>query len=275
METPKIRVIVAGAKGKMGQEAVQALQADERFEVVGLLIRKAHLTEQIPINNHTSIGISDSAEQLLIETNPDVWLDLTDASSVIQHIDRAIEFGVRPVIGATGYSKEDILLWDKACRARHIGGIACPNFAIGALLMIRFAEEAAKYFAHTEIIELHHDGKKDAPSGTAIRTAQTMSQVQQNAVSATGQAQTGQVSTKNMNEMLPARGQSIAGIPIHSVRLPGLVAHQEVLFGGIGETLTIRHDSLSRQSFMPGILTACAKVHELSGMIYGLENLLW
>ncbi|WP_067935304.1 4-hydroxy-tetrahydrodipicolinate reductase [Alicyclobacillus kakegawensis] len=233
-----IRVAIAGIYGKMGREAAQALSADERFSVVGGLVRSRGQARQ-------DWPVFQDKSELLAETRPDVWLDLTDSTSVVENIDFAIANGVRPVVGATGYGEADVKRWHEACLERGIGGIAAPNFAIGALLMMRFAREAARFLPAAEIIELHHDGKKDAPSGTARRTAEQM------------QEELGR------------------DVPIHSVRLPGLVAHQEVLFGGAGETLTIRHDSLSRQSFMPGILVACAKVGRIRGMVHGLEHILW
>lgn len=242
-----IRVAIAGASGKMGQEAIHALCADGQFEVVGFLVRPNRSKPQFAgqIASFTDVPMGSDVHTLIQETEPDVWLDLTDASSVVKHIDEVVACGVRPVVGATGYTLEDVARWDKELSGQGKGGIACPNFAIGALLMMRFAEQAARFFGQAEIIELHHDGKKDKPSGTAKRTAEGM------------------------------KSESGQDVPIHSVRLPGLVAHQEVLFGGTGELLTIRHDSMSRQSFMPGILTACREVGSLQGMVYGLERLLW
>ena len=239
-----INVVIAGAMGKMGREALKTLQNDPRFHVNAVLV---HNIGQAQEQTDDAILVYNDAMQLIQEVKPDVWLDLTDARSVVAHVDAAIDAGIRPVIGATGYSREDIERWDHACKANGIGGVACPNFAIGALLMMRFATEAARFFPKAEIIELHHDQKRDAPSGTSKRTADAMQDAMQMADE----------------------------IPIHSIRLPGLVAHQEVLFGGHGEVLTIRHDSMSRQSFMPGVLTACEKVVQLSGLVYGLEHLLW
>ncbi|MCL6631430.1 MAG: 4-hydroxy-tetrahydrodipicolinate reductase [Alicyclobacillus herbarius] len=233
-----IRVVIAGIHGKMGREAALAFSKDARFQVVGGLARRAGQAEG-------DWPVFTDKHELITETSPDVWLDLTDASSVVENVDFAITHGIRPVVGATGYTEQDVARWHAACLEREIGGIAAPNFAIGALLMMRFAREAARFMSAVEIIELHHDGKKDAPSGTAKRTAE-------------------QVASEVGHQ-----------VPIHSVRLPGLVAHQEVLFGGQGEVLTIRHDSLSRQSFMPGILTACAQVGSIRGLVYGLENILW
>lgn len=239
--TGLIRVAVAGAQGKMGSEAVRALQADGRFHLAAVLVRDA-------VQQPAEVPAYTDVQTLLDERHPDVWLDLTDAQSVVSNIDHVVERGVRPVIGSTGYTATDRDHWDKQLRAQSLGGLAVPNFAIGALLMMRFAQEAARLFDKVEIIEMHHDGKKDAPSGTAKRTAEAVA---------------------------TARGGQAADIPIHSVRLPGLVAHQEVLFGGTGELLTIRHDSLARTSFMPGVLLACAEVHKLQGLIYGLDHLLW
>ncbi|MCF8563781.1 4-hydroxy-tetrahydrodipicolinate reductase [Alicyclobacillus tolerans] len=278
METPRIKVAVAGAAGKMGREAVAALREDPRFELAAVLMRSARqaYTESVPVYT--------DPEQLLEKSLPDVWLDLTDASSVVRHVDMAMAYGVRPVIGATGYTPEDLKRWEATCQVGGLGAIAAPNFAIGALLMVRFASEAARFFQQAEIIELHHDQKKDAPSGTAKRTAEAIALNQSEAAANDGafsRSSHGQASTRNGSASQqseahnPARGLSVSNIPIHSVRLPGLVAHQEVLFGGTGEVLTIRHDSLSRTSFMPGITFACAKVMELNSLVYGLEHLLW
>ncbi|MCL6637311.1 MAG: 4-hydroxy-tetrahydrodipicolinate reductase [Alicyclobacillus sp.] len=258
----------------MGREALQALQADPRFRVVGVLVR--HAGQAL---SQANIPQYEEPEQLLLETRPDVWLDLTDARSVVAHTDLCIAQGVSPVVGATGYTPADVERWHQACLRQGIGGIAVPNFAIGALLMMRFAAEAARFFAQAEIIELHHDGKKDAPSGTARRTAEAMaaSRAAEAAATTAGpRTDTGiPVAAATATADQPARGWAYCGTPIHSVRLPGLVAHQEVVFGGLGEVLSIRHDSLSRASFMPGVRLACAKVRELRGLVYGLEHLLW
>ncbi|MBX5437243.1 MAG: 4-hydroxy-tetrahydrodipicolinate reductase [Alicyclobacillaceae bacterium] len=228
----------------MGSEAVRTLARDARFRVTALLVRdRSAFTPPADV----PAAVYDDPEQLLVESPPDVWLDFTDATSVVANVDRCIAHRVRPVIGATGYSPADVARWDEMLREEGIGGVAAPNFAIGALLMMRFAAEAARFFERAEVIELHHDGKKDAPSGTAKRTAELIRS---------------------------ARGAG-PDTPIHSVRLPGLVAHQEVLFGGSGEVLTIRHDSLSRQSFMAGVQVACTQVMNITGLVYGLEHLLW
>nr|WP_274457914.1 dihydrodipicolinate reductase C-terminal domain-containing protein [Alicyclobacillus cycloheptanicus] len=289
----------------MGKEAYAALAADDRFEIAAVLVRNPALAEPFPVP-----AFAD-AKTLLEEVEIDVWLDLTDATSVVSHADLALAANVRPVLGATGYLPEDIDRWRAQCDELGIGGIAAPNFAIGALLMTRFAAEAARFYPHAEIIELHHDGKRDAPSGTAKRTAEAMAQARAQSgvhdlaatvVSSQGQKVdegskaastsarsvsfgyaagdtpvmgTAAADAKAADAASQARGLRVGEVPVHSIRLPGLVAHQEVLFGGTGEVLTIRHDSLSRSSFMPGILYCCAKVMELRQFVYGLEHLLW
>lgn len=276
-EQRRVRVAVAGSAGKMGREALATLTADARFQVVGLLAR--HEGQAIELGNQAGCKGFTDAKQLMVETSPDVWLDFTDARSVVSHVDACVGLGIRPVIGATGYSNDDLNRWNQECKRQGIGGIAAPNFAIGALLMIRFAKEAARLFPQAEIIELHHDGKKDAPSGTALRTAYAMAEAMEEAAANIGVTEehpkAENRAADDLSGTLPSRGLVSDKIHIHSIRLPGLVAHQEVIFGGIGETLTIRHDSLSRSSFMQGVLFACERVMELEGLVYGLEHLLW
>ena len=249
----------------MGRESYAALTADARFDVVAVLTRDG----QAPA--FTECPAYRESTDLLMEQRPDVWLDFTDSESVVRHIDESITFGVRPVVGATGYTPVDVERWHQMCLANDIGGVAAPNFAIGALLMMRFAAEAARFFQQAEIVEYHHAGKKDAPSGTAKRTAEAMHQAREHAATAAGHPDVNHVRF----DSAPVRGQSYVDVPIHSVRLPGLVAHQEVLFGGTGEILTIRHDSLARTSFMPGVLLACEQVMGAKGLVYGLDQLLW
>jgi 4-hydroxy-tetrahydrodipicolinate reductase len=265
-ENKPISVAVAGARGKMGREALRALEMDKRFQVAGVLVRNRHddVDDTYPA--------FDDAQALLSTLQPDVWLDLTDANSVVRHVDLALSHGVRTVVGATGYTDEDLARWTAICEENQLGAVVAPNFAIGALLMIRFAEEASKFFESVEIIELHHDGKRDAPSGTAKRTAKAIAQARQGAHSDV-EAESRNLTPETVADA--SRGQALHGIHVHSVRLPGLVAHQEVIFGGTGEVLTIRHDSLSRASFMPGVLTACERVMNLRSLVYGLEHLLF
>lgn len=268
-----IQVALAGAAGKMGRAAAAAILGDPRFHL------SAALVHQEPADLNLPCPIYTDARTLLMEVRPQVWLDFTDVTSVVLHVDACLEYGVRPVVGATGYTHTDVEHWHKRCLETGLGGIVAPNFAIGALMMIRFATEASRFFNHAEIIELHHAGKKDAPSGTARRTAESMAKAREephpheHALSHTfGSLEESNHLEKNVS---PARGLSVAGIPVHSVRLPGLLAHQEVLLGSQGETLTLRHDSYDRQSFMPGVLLALDKVGQMRGIVYGLEHLLW
>ena len=177
----------------------------------------------------------------------------------------AIKLGVSPVIGTTGLSEEAKNEIKKLAEEKKVPVFIAPNFAIGAVLMMLMARQAAKYLPDVEIIELHHDKKLDAPSGTAVQTAQLIQEVRE-------AHKQGHPDEKE--KMTGARGAEYEGIRIHSVRLPGYVAHQEVIFGGLGQTLTIRHDSLDRESFMPGVVLACKKVRALSGLTVGLEKIL-
>ncbi|WP_206830431.1 4-hydroxy-tetrahydrodipicolinate reductase [Alicyclobacillus fructus] len=236
-----IRVALAGAMGRMGQAALEALQREDDLHLCGLLVRRANEEAERRLSPYGAVY--DDPEKLLDTERPDVWVDLTGPESVVRHVDLALSRGVRPVVGATGYSDDDVRRWERTARERQIGGAVCPNFAIGALLMMRFAREAARFMPRAEIVELHHDGKRDKPSGTSLRTRAMMDVDYE--------------------------------VPIHSVRLPGLVAHQEVIFGGAGEVLTIRHDSLSRESFMPGLIEAIRRVMQMRELVYGLDKLLW
>lgn len=239
-ESNPIRVAIAGAHGRMGRAAMSALSNAPDITIAGALVRTLDAKQD---GQAQATTFYTNPVTLIDTEQPDVWLDLTTPESVADHVDVAIDHGVRAVVGATGYTDADVERWrDKSARDG-LGVVLCPNFALGALLMMRFAREAAKWMESAEIIELHHHQKKDKPSGTSKRTVEQM----------------------NVDY----------DVPIHSVRLPGLVAHQEVMFGGYGETLTIRHDSLSRESFMPGVLAACRGVVNLRQLMVGLEHLLW
>ena len=188
-----------------------------------------------------------------------VVVDFSVPESRMKVFSTAISAGARPVVGTACWTDTDITTCRTLCQRHRLGAIIAPNFSIGAVHMMKFAAEAAKHMPSVEIIELHHDRKLDAPSGTAVKTASLIA-------AARGE--------RPMGEPHPARGQEFHGVPIHSVRLPGLLAHQQVIFGGLGQTLTLAHDSLSRESFMPGVVLACRRVLELSELVYGLENLL-
>jgi 4-hydroxy-tetrahydrodipicolinate reductase len=217
-----IKVIVNGAKGKMGQEVVKAIQKEADLALVG----------------QTDLG--DDLAKAIKSTQAEVVVDFTHPRSVMENVRTILENGAHGVIGTTGLTKENLEEIKKLCEKNKVNCLVAPNFAIGAVLMMQFAKEAIKYFPQAEIIEMHHESKADKPSGTALKTMEAMGKE----------------------------------VPIHSVRLPGLVAHQEVIFGGLGQTLTIRHDSLSRESFMPGVILAIRKVKTLNGLVYGLEKIL-
>lgn len=239
-----IRVIVTGARGRMGQEAVAAIESDPSLELVGALVRGDDLGRAIQSNK------------------AQVVVDLTTPESVYENARITIDSQCHPVIGASGLTPDQIEDLKHSCAQRKLGGIIAPNFSLGAILQIKLAQMTAAYFPDAEIIEMHHDRKLDAPSGTALKTAAAINAARKRPPIEKPDAQT------------PARGLMHQDTPIHSVRLPGLVAHQQVIFGGHYETLTLTHDSLHRQCFMPGILLACKKVLDLKDMVYGLEHLI-
>lgn len=253
-----IKVIIAGFKGKMGQAAYKMVTEDNTLEVVGLL---DPLTSQKEV---AGVPVFNQKEDL-IGLEADVWVDFTTPKVAYEHTRFALEHGFAPVVGTTGFTSDEIEELIELSRKRELGGLIAPNFAVGAVLLMQFAAQAAKYFPNVEIIELHHDQKKDAPSGTAIKTAELISKVRP-------QKPQGAMDEK---EVLPgARGAELDGMRIHSVRLPGLVAHQEVIFGGQGEGLTLRHDSYDRQSFMTGLNLGIKEVVNKKELVYGLEYLL-
>ncbi len=263
----KIKIVVAGPRGRMGQEAVSLVHNTEHFELVGVLDRKnngGNLSELDGFNG-ISAPIYSDIEECLHELRPDVLIDLTTPEVGMKHAVTALKSGVRPVVGTTGFSKEDLEELNRLCQEKELGCIIAPNFAVGAILMMKFSQMAAKYFSDVEIIELHHDKKLDAPSGTAVKTADMIAQVRQEKQ----QGHPNEIETHR-----GARGANIEGMRIHSVRLPGLIAHQQVIFGAEGQTLTIRHDSYNRASFMSGVKMAVENVMKLDVLVYGLENIL-
>jgi 4-hydroxy-tetrahydrodipicolinate reductase len=260
----KPRVIVAGAFGKMGKSAIETfLQNSDSFHLVAGVVRDLNNIPKETKDFYLShnLTLSDNLEEQ-IHLGADVLVELTTPDSVFENSKLALRNGVRPVIGATGLNEDDINELSSLANKSQTGAIIAPNFAIGAILMMKFSAIAAKYMKNFEIIEMHHDKKADAPSGTALKTAQMISK------NISGSA------SVNVNDEAAARGEKAYNTRIHSVRLPGLVAHQEVIFGGQGQTLTIRHDSIDRSSFMPGILLACQKVMELDKLVYGLDSLI-
>ena len=253
-----IKVVIAGFKGRMGQAAYHMVLKDPELELVGLV--DPHESE----NELAGVPVFHDKEGVLL-LDADVWIDFTIPKVAYEHTRFALEHGLAPVVGTTGFTTEEITDLIELSREKSLGGLIAPNFAIGAVLLMQFAAQAAKYFPNVEIIELHHDKKKDAPSGTAVKTAELISQVRQ------PQEQ----GAPDEEESLPgARGANYQGMHIHSVRLPGLVAHQEVIFGSQGEGLTLRHDSYDRVSFMTGVNLGVKEVVKRHELVYGLEHLL-
>lgn len=258
-----IRVVVSGS-GRMGRQVIESLDAAPDLEPVGVI--EAQRPEgDVTLPSGRTLPMRADPVATLADLRPDVVVDFTVADWTPVVARAAIQAGARPVIGTTGLDEAFLDELDRLARQRGLGAVVAPNFAIGAVLLIHMARLAARYFDHAEIIELHHDQKIDAPSGTALATAREM-------LAARGKPFE---RPRTEKEPLPGtRGGDLDGIAIHSVRLPGLVAHQEVLFGGTGQTLTIRHDSTGRESFMPGVLLACREVMRRVGLVRGLDALI-
>lgn len=264
-----IKVVIAGPRGKMGMEAVKMVTATPEFELVGVIDvadNGKFLHEVDPRFRDVNCPIYTDAKECLEQTNPDCLVDFTVADAGYKHIKIALECGVRPVVGTTGFTSHQLKEFEQLAGEKEIGCIIAPNFAIGAVLMMKFSQMAARYFPDVEIIELHHDEKRDAPSGTAVKTAQMIDEVRQRKK---------QGHPEERENIPGARGGDHSGMRIHSVRLPGLIAHQEVILGSKGETLTIRHDSYNRSSFMTGLKLAIKEVMNINGFVYGLENILF
>jgi len=244
-----INVAVLGAKGRMGAEVVKAVESDPGMSLIAAL------------------DLGDSLEQL-IGSGTQVVVDFTTPDSVMANLDFLVNNGINVVVGTTGFNAAKLAtLENLLSKNPSVGVLVAPNFAIGAVLMMEFAAKAARYFESAEIIELHHPDKIDAPSGTAARTAELMSDARKGAgLSAMPDATT--------TALDGARGSKVGDIPIHSVRARGLVAHQEVLFGGLGETLTIRHDSIDRVGFMAGVLLGIRSIISKPGLTHGLDKFM-
>jgi len=257
------RVIVSGALGKMGSEVIKAVgQAADMQVVAGV----DPAVKEVSRNPHGDLAIYTDLDEAISAANPDVVVDFTSPSVVLDNIKTCMNRGVRIVVGTTGITVEEVSRLQASVTRDDWAALIAPNFAIGALLMMRFAQEAAKYFTNVEIVEYHHRQKKDAPSGTAIKTAEMINQVYSGLE---------QANPEESEILKGARGAVSGPIHIHSLRLPGYVAHQEVIFSSPGQLLTIKHDSTHRESFMPGVLLAIRKIDSLKGVVYGLEQLLW
>jgi 4-hydroxy-tetrahydrodipicolinate reductase len=256
-----IRVGIVGATGKMGREVCRAVDAADDLALVGGISRTAagrRLADAIALAGPAADVVLVEHLDDLLAADVEVLVDFSGAAYAPEHVAWAIEHGVHIVEGTTGFPI------DPAWADAPVGVIVVPNFAIGAALMMRFAEEAARHFDAAEVIELHHDAKADAPSGTAIATARRIAGARDGSWTAPGgdDAHPG------------ARGADVEGVRVHAVRLPGLLAHQEVILGGPGQTLSLRHDSTDRASFMPGVLLAIRAVGDRPGLTVGLDPLL-
>lgn len=261
-----VKVLVSGANGRMGREVVQAVSRDSECEIVATVDIKSSWEDVGEILGlGKSVRVESDLTAAIKAHSPQVMVDFTHPKSVVGNIMTALRHGVIPVVGTTGIASEDIEMIRKYCEENNATCFICPNFSIGAVLMMQFAKEASRYLPHCEIIEMHHDQKLDAPSGTAMLTAQMVAS-QRKAVR--------QGHPDEEEKIAGARGAEYEGMRIHSVRLPGYVAHQEVIFGGLGQILTIRHDSISRESFMPGVVLACKKIVGRKGLVIGLDQLL-
>ncbi|TYP77733.1 4-hydroxy-tetrahydrodipicolinate reductase [Paenibacillus methanolicus] len=265
--TERIKVAVAGARGRMGREVVKMVLQDETLELVAAVSPSAGGVDAGILAGVAACGVIAAAdlESALSSAKADVLVDFSIPQVGYENARIAIMHGVRPVIGTTGINQDQMQELDKLCQERRIGALIAPNFSIGAILMMKFAAEASKYMPHLEIIEYHGDQKLDAPSGTSIKTAELISE-------ARGELRQGNPNEEEIIE--GSRGGYYNGFRIHSVRLPGVFAQQEVVFGAFGQTLKIRHDSYDRAGYMPGVNHAVKKVMTYEGLIYGFEHIM-
>ena len=241
------KIIVNGYKGKMGIEAVKAIESDPALELVG------------------KTDIEDNLAKEIKKSKASIVVDLTHPKSIFNNVKTILNAQAHAVVGTTGLTEAQLEECHNIAKKNEKACLICPNFAIGAILMMRFAKEAAAFFDRCEIIEYHHDKKADAPSGTAIKTAQLITEHNQS------------INSKQLTEtelIKGSRGGAVNNIPIHSLRLPGVIANQEVILGTQGQTLTMKHDTISREAFMPGLILAIKATHSHVGLVYGLEKIL-
>lgn len=256
------KVLVAGFTGAMGQKAVNLVNSLDNFELVAGMSPTATNDPQ-KYNLPAGAKIYQSLAEIP-DLAADIWIDFTTPKAVYDNVKFALEHHISPVVGTTGMSDEQEAELIKISQKEKVGGLIAPNFGMSAVLLMKFAKEAAKYFPDAEIIEMHHADKKDAPSGTALATAKMIAQNRPEHETAPDEVET----------LENVRGGDYQGIKIHSVRLPGYIAHEQVLFGGPGEALTIGQDSFDRESFMGGVKVALEKVDQLDELVVGLENIL-
>jgi 4-hydroxy-tetrahydrodipicolinate reductase len=260
-----IRVVINGALGRMGQEITKAVVHEPGLKAVGA-VEKEVTQKYLPLAEAIElIPFSSDLDSLLRSCNADVVVDFTNAEVSIAAARIAIKQKVNMVIGTTGLSEENLAEIERLCQANKVGALVAPNFSLGAALLIHLSKIAAKFFDRAEIIEMHHEKKADAPSGTSITTARAMSQTHGKPF----------IHPEVIREVLSnTRGGQMDGIAIHSLRLPGFMAGQEVIFGGAGETLSLRHNTISRECYLPGVILAIKEVTKRKGLTYGLDALL-
>lgn len=256
------KVLVAGFTGAMGQKAVNLVNSLDNFELVAGMSPTATNDPQ-KYNLPAGAKIYQSLAEIP-DLAADIWIDFTTPKAVYNNVKFALEHHISPVVGTTGMSDEQEVELIKISQKEKVGGLIAPNFGMSAVLLMKFAKEAAQYFPDAEIIEMHHADKKDAPSGTALATAKMIAENRPEHETAPDEVET----------LENVRGGDYQGIKIHSVRLPGYIAHEQVLFGGPGEALTIRQDSFDRESFMGGVKVALEKIDQLDELVVGLENIL-
>ena len=257
-----VRVLVSGATGKMGQHTINAVNRESHLELVGGTCFSDSGTE-IQLTDGTSVPLSTNLETLLDATNPDVVIDFTNAHAVMSNADMIISKGIHCVIGASGINSSELATLEQMQIKHSVGVAVIPMFAIGAVVLKKLASEASKFFDYVDIIEAHHENKIDAPSGFAMDLSRMLSESKQY--------------TRNQVEVesVPnSRGGELNGVSIHSVRLPGRSAHHEIIFGAAGQTLSLKHDTLDREWYMPGVIQTVDYVCENQSFVVGLENIL-
>jgi 4-hydroxy-tetrahydrodipicolinate reductase len=262
-----IGVLVNGALGRMGSLVAQTIAAQDDLRLTALVDPGFAVGQRAEITGAEAVPAFTTLRDALASTSPQVGVDFTLPAVVFDNATQLLAAKVHTVVGTSGLDPGRIDLLASIAASNHVNLFVGPNFAVGAVLLMQFARQAAAFYEAAEVIELHHERKVDAPSGTALRTAELIEEARREARGAAAAA-------PPRADDAPSRGLALPDVHVHSVRLPGLVAHQEVLFGGEGEVLTLRHDSITRESFMPGVLTAVRAVPGLNGTVVGLEHLL-
>lgn len=266
VEMAEIQVAVSGAAGKMGMEVIRAILGAEGMQLAAA-VDTTHISEDAAVlaGSKPSGILIEKDLHAIFGKKIDVVVDFTTPTAVMSNIKAALEGNAAVIVGTTGITSVDLDQIREWSLQYQNPVLVAPNFAVGAVLMMYCAAFASQYMKNVEIIELHHDQKKDAPSGTAIKTAEMILAAKERGQEAAP------LGSEKINGV---RGGELGGIHLHSIRLPGLIAHQEVIFGDLGQTLTIRHDSTSRESFMPGVLLAIRKIRDYQGLIYGLDKIM-